>query len=286
MLRRRVDGYHELRSIYQTIALADRLEVEIDPHSYGLDLQCDDPQVPTGPANLIHQAASAWRRALRDRRGIRIRLEKRIPTGAGLGGGSSDAAATLLALEHLTGDRLGLNERLALAVALGSDVPLFLLGGRVLGCGRGEEVYPLPDLPPRRCLVVFPGFSVSTEEAFRWLSSGLTDASTRYNMEKIGTRSLLPLLKWGPAENDLEPVVFAKWPELARCKRRFIQAGAETALLTGTGSALYAVFDSAKQMSAARGHIPPEWKFFETRTLSRAGYWRRLFNDGKFSRCS
>ena len=105
---------------------------------------------------------------------MRVRLEKSIPTGSGLGGASSDAAATLEGLERLTGSNLPQSRRLALAAALGSDVPLFLLGGRVLGCGRGEEVYPLSDLPPRKCLVVFPGFSVSTAEAYQQAGLRLT----------------------------------------------------------------------------------------------------------------
>ncbi len=275
----RPDGYHELRTVYQTITLADRLEVRLAPGSTAVQVECDNPQIPSGPDNLVYRAAIAWRRARRDRSAIQIRLAKRIPAGAGLGGGSSDAAVTLLALERLTGDRLDLKARLEIAAGLGSDVPLFLLGGRVLGCGRGEEVYPLLDLPSRFCLVAFPGFSVNTSEAFRQFSSGLTPLKSGSRIGKFGARPLFPMMEWEPAENDFEPIVFAKWPELASLKRRFIQAGAETALLTGSGSALYAVFDSAEQLLRARKQIPPGWKVFRARTLSRAGYWRQLFES-------
>jgi 4-diphosphocytidyl-2-C-methyl-D-erythritol kinase len=273
----RTAGYHELRTVYQTITLADRLEVSLARQPVAIRIECDNPQIPRTPANLVYQAAVAWKRACRYRGGIHIRLAKRIPVGAGLGGGSSDAAATLLALERLTGDRLDGSARLQLAAGLGSDVPLFILGGRVLGCGRGEEVYPLSDLPPRICLVVFPGFSISTSQAFRQLGSRLTPLKNRLKIDGFGARPLFPMMEWGPAENDFEQIVFAKWPELASLKRRFIQAGAETALLTGSGSALYAVFDSAEQLLRARRHIPPGWKVFRARTLSRDGYWRRLF---------
>ena len=165
VLGKRPDGFHEIRTVYQTVGLADRLQVGIAPRHKGIHLECNHGELSAGPENLVYRAAELWQRATGYKGGIRLRLEKKIPMGAGLGGGSSDAATTLLALERLTGDRLGLPARLELAAKLGSDVPLFLLGGRVLGCGRGEEVYPLTDLSARHCLIASPGFSVSTAEA-------------------------------------------------------------------------------------------------------------------------
>ena len=277
ILRKRPDGFHEIRTVYQTVGLADCLQVSVSPRQKGIHLECDHQELSSGRENLVCRAAELWQRRRGYKGGIRLRLEKRIPMGAGLGGGSSDAAATLMALEHLTGDQLELAVRLDLAARLGSDVPLFLLGGRVLGCGRGEEVYPLTDLPARHCLIAFPGFSVSTAEAYASLGLRLTQARETRKINALGKRSPFPLEAWGPAENDFEWFVFARWPELARVKRQLIRAGAETASLTGSGSALYAVYESAQQLNRAASRIPAGWKVFKVRTLPRARYLRRLY---------
>ena len=179
----------------------------------------------------------------------------------------------------LPDEKLSARVRFSLAAQLGSDVPLFLLGGRVLGCGRGEEVYPLPDLPPRKCLVVFPGFSSSTAEAYREASLRLTRKGKVRSIYSFGAWPQFPLMNWGPAENDFEHVVFTRWPELARLKRHLIRAGAEIASLTGSGSAVYSIFESARQLLRASTLIPKGWLIFRTRTLSRADYRRRLFGQ-------
>jgi 4-diphosphocytidyl-2-C-methyl-D-erythritol kinase len=286
VLARRADGYHQLRTIYQTLALHDRLELSLATEGCGIEVTCDDPTIPAGRQNLVYQACQLWKQARKFRGGIRVHLEKRIPAGSGLGGGSSDAAATLLGLEHLTGDRLDAVTRFKFAARLGSDVPLFLYGGRVLGCGRGEQVYPLVDLPRRPCLVVFPGFAVSTVEAYQALDGErsatnlrLTGDEQAFSISSFGTRSSFPQETWGPAENDFEHVVFARWPGLARLKRRLIRAGAEIASLTGSGSAVYAVFPSARKLMGAWKQTPTGWLAFRTRTLPRREYQRLLFAD-------
>ncbi len=274
---KRPDGYHEIRTVYQTVALHDRLEISLRRRGKGVVVHCDDPRIPSGRSNLVYKACELWRKARRFRGGIRVRLEKRIPPGSGLGGGSSDAAVTLLGLERLTGDRLGPASGFELAACLGSDVPLFFWGGRVLGRGRGQQLYPLEDLPRRNCLIVFPGFPVSTTEAYREADLRLTKIRRVPSMGKIGAWSQFPLDKWGPAENDFEQVVFARWPELARLKAQLIRAGAEIASLTGSGSAVYAVFASARQLGRASKLIRRGWQTFRTRTLPRAEYQRLLF---------
>lgn len=283
ILGKRRDGYHEIRTVYQTIELHDRLTVSLHSKRGAVCVECDDASIPTGRENIVHRACVLWKQARRCSRGIEVHLEKRIPAGSGLGGGSSDAAATLIGLERLTGNRLEAAQRRAVASRLGSDVPLFLLGGRVLGCGRGQEVYPLEDLPERRCLVVFPGFTVSTAEAYASLrrTPGFRLTRTREapSIDSFGARSPFPLEQWGPAENDFEQVVFARWPELAKLKRRFIRAGAETASLTGSGSAVYAVFASARQSNAALRFVPAGWQTFRTRTLSRRDYLRAVASE-------
>ena len=276
LLGRRPDGYHEIRTIYQTIALHDRLEISLSRAGEGIRFECDNAEIPSGQKNLVYRACDLWRRARGFRGVVRARLEKMIPAGSGLGGASSDAAATLEGLERLTGEKLPLGERFSLAAQLGSDVPLFLLGGRVLGCGRGEEVYPLPDLPPRHCLVVFPGFSISTAEAYREADLRLTSPDKLRSIMDVGAWPQFPLLHWGPAENDFERVVFARWPELPRLKRLLIRAGAEIASLTGSGSAVFSVFESARQLLHASKLIPKGWLKFRSRTLSRAEYLRLL----------
>ncbi|MBZ5513783.1 MAG: 4-(cytidine 5'-diphospho)-2-C-methyl-D-erythritol kinase [Acidobacteriia bacterium] len=274
ILARRPDGYHEIRTLYQAVSLADCLEILLSSRGRGIHLECDDPAIPAGRANLVCQAGALWKRARQFRGGIEIRLSKRIPAGSGLGGASSDAAATLLGLERLTGDRLGLAERFRLASRLGSDVPFFLWGGRALGIGRGEEVYPLWDLPRRHCLIVFPGFAVSTQEAYGELDRRrrLTESPRNPRIALFGARSHFSLEDWGPAENDFEQVVFARWPKLARMKRQLIRAGAETASLTGSGSAVFALFRSARTLARAASLIPRGWKQYPTRTLSRLEY--------------
>ena len=359
IIARRPDGYHEIRTVYQTVGLSDEVEISIVPNaragtSPGLseddvEVMADHPTVPSGPANLAYRAAESWKRARGFRGGIKVRLAKRIPAGSGLGGASSDAAVTVLGLERLTGDRLDLTQRVELAAGLGSDVPFFLWGGRALGCGRGEEIYPLVDLPPRHCLIIFPGFSVSTAEAYQEASrrlgllrsgfgvrdsgfaeeqgfrvralglaeeqafavrdSGLAEQEPEYSssanpeprrtlrgskidsssplttqeesrrLTVFGERPHFSLQEWGPAENDFEQVVFAKWPELAKLKRRLIRAGAEVASLTGSGSAIYAVFPSARKLTLASKLIPGGWQAFETRTLSRAEYLKAVVSD-------
>ncbi len=277
ILDKRPDGYHTIHTVYQSVALPDRLGVVLLKGAKGTRVECAHPGVPGGRDNLVFRACQLWKRARKFSGGITVRLDKRIPIGSGLGGGSSDAAAVLAGLERLTGDHLNLHARWKIAARLGSDVPFFLWGGRGLGIGRGEEVFPLPDLPSRRCLVVFPGFHVSTASAYRQAQRELTKNARGRRMSEFGAWSPLPLEGWGPAENDFERIVFARWPRLAQLKSQLIRAGAETASLTGSGSAVYALFNSARTLARAVKLVPADWQVFRTRTLSRAEYQRLLF---------
>jgi 4-diphosphocytidyl-2-C-methyl-D-erythritol kinase len=157
VLARRPDGFHELETVFQALALADEVEVELRPGAAGIALRCDDPGIPAGRANLAWRAAEAFcADGVGDGIGIAIALAKRIPHGAGLGGGSSDAATVLRALARLLPGRRTPADLQALAARLGSDVPFFLRGGLQLGHGRGEVLEPLPDLPPRPVTVLMP----------------------------------------------------------------------------------------------------------------------------------
>ncbi|MBV9507060.1 MAG: 4-(cytidine 5'-diphospho)-2-C-methyl-D-erythritol kinase [Acidobacteriia bacterium] len=247
VLGKRADGYHELRTVFQTISLADRLEISFVPGRKKLVEIIDPLEIPK---NLAGEAAAMVLDAMGTKGRVSIRLNKRIPMGAGLGGGSSDAAAVLLALPALAGRELPLARLCELAAALGSDVPFFLWGGRAIGIGRGTELFPLPDGPSRAGILITPPVQVSTAEAYRELSGGLT---TELQDRKImGFQSLV----WDggvsrEVQNDFEPVVFARERSLARLKGRLLRAGAGTALMSGSGSSLFGLFaDSASARTA------------------------------------
>src|SRR5271165_6067126 len=161
----RPDGFHDLRTVYQTIALHDLIRLQVS-RGTGIEIRCEDPRVPTDSSNTCYRIAERAMEALRARGHLTITIEKRLPVQGGLGAGSGNAVATLLALERALKKELPGAERLRIASEVGSDLPLFLVGGTVLGVGRGEEVYPLPDLPSTHCVVATPEIGVSTPEAF------------------------------------------------------------------------------------------------------------------------
>jgi 4-diphosphocytidyl-2-C-methyl-D-erythritol kinase len=161
----REDGFHELLTIYQTIALHDVIRVSVG-RGNGIEIQCDDPRVPKDESNTCFRIVEKAMRALRSRGRVVIEIEKRLPVQGGLGGASANAVATLLGLERSLKKVLPAKEKLRIAAEVGSDLPLFLVGGTVLGVGRGEQVYPLEDLPATACVVVTPDVGVSTPKAF------------------------------------------------------------------------------------------------------------------------
>jgi 4-diphosphocytidyl-2-C-methyl-D-erythritol kinase len=161
----RPDGFHDLRTVYQTIAVHDMIQVQVG-RGTGIEICCNDPRVPKDQANTCYRIAERATEALRVRGRVTITIGKRLPVQGGLGAGSGNAVATLLALERALKKRLPAAERLRMAAEVGSDSPLFLVGGTVLGVGRGEEVYPLPDLPSVCCVVATPEIGVSTPTAF------------------------------------------------------------------------------------------------------------------------
>lgn len=265
ILGRRADGFHELRTVYQAISLCDLLEVSIGPKSRtaGVALDLRGLDVPTGRDNLAVRAAESMCHALGLSRQVRIRLRKRIPTGGGLGGGSSDAAAVLRALDRLTGERLDRGKLIRIAAELGSDVPFFLFGGRAIGLGRGEEVYPLPDGQPLHCVLAVPDRGMNTAEAYNllnaapWPDTGKVPPSAAKLMRQtalptavtfsavllVETRAKSPVA--GPLEpigNDFEPIVFRRFPELVSARGILLRSGAHWAALTGSGSAVFGLF--------------------------------------------
>jgi len=391
----RPDGFHELRTVYQTLALHDIIRVFVGRGS-GIEIRCDDPRVPKDSANTCYRIADRAVQALKARGRVIIEIEKRLPVQGGLGGASGNAVAALVALEKALGKQLPSEDKLRIAAEVGSDLPLFLVGGTVLGVGRGEEVYPLPDLPAMPCVVALPDIAVSTPKAFAdwdglvvsqlarqselvsWreetlggtgpaadrqrrysegkqvprlrsvnrsahggtslgmtdfnfgttdvnsgmtgVNSGTTDVKTDVNQdskltasahsdrmlkfsreisawlsagpERVGRRRsgvsaakksggraenlLLDLVRTG-IENDFERVVFPQFPELREVKSVLERAGARYASLSGSGSAIYGLFDSrAKAAAAAKKLIQTGTPAVVTSTLTRRQYWKKL----------
>ncbi|HEY7391231.1 MAG TPA: 4-(cytidine 5'-diphospho)-2-C-methyl-D-erythritol kinase [Bryobacteraceae bacterium] len=284
VLGKRADGYHELRTVFQTISLADMLEVRFLPgRSTEIEL-LDSQDIPD---NLALRAAEAAIKAMEVRGQIFINLRKRIPMGAGLGGGSSDAAAVLLALNALTGRSLPLERLCELGAGLGSDVPFFLLGGAAVGIGRGTELYPLPDCPAQFGLLVAPDVAVSTGEAYAALD---VHAATRRLTTKSQENKIVSFqsLVWDRGVsragcNDFEAVVFKQHRRLKWLKQRLLDAGASAALMTGSGSAIFGLFPSdaavrgaLKKLSDAKSGE----RFFRFSLVNRTRYhsrwWRAL----------
>jgi 4-diphosphocytidyl-2-C-methyl-D-erythritol kinase len=277
VLGKRPDGFHELRTVFQTISLADTLEIAYTP-ARKTAITLMDPLAIAD--NLVVRAARLVMEATRSTGHIEMRLTKRIPMGAGLGGGSSDAAAVLLALPALVGCALSLPKLSALAEQLGSDVPFFLLGGTAVGIGRGSELFPLPDTPERRGILVAPGVHVNTAQAYRDLSPRLT---TELQQNKIVS---FQSVTWdtaslASARNDFESVVFEQHRKLATLKKRLVRAGATVALMTGSGSALFGLFPDGNGIPRAI-ELLGEVETFPISLVGRARYralWRRALKE-------
>jgi 4-diphosphocytidyl-2-C-methyl-D-erythritol kinase len=281
VLYKRPDGYHELRTVFQTISLADKLVVSFTPVGTPAGktrIQVDG--TPHIPDNLVEKAAHLVLSELGVRADVHFQLTKRIPTGAGLGGGSTDAAAVLLGLPALAGRHIPEQRLFEIAGLLGSDVPFFLHGGTALGLGRGEELYPLPDEPTTRALLVSPAVHSSTADAYRDLSAQLTTNalqnklfSFQQQLWQQGDRSLV---------NDFERVVFARHPELAAIRDLLLSAGATIAAMTGSGSSVFGFFQSSEQLAEAKRLFEKpafeKVQSFAISFVSRAQYraaWRR-----------
>ncbi len=185
---RRPDGFHGLRTVYQTIALHDILRVQV-VRGTGIEIRCEDARVPRDASNTCYRIVERAMAALRAKGRVVIEIEKRLPVQGGLGGASGNAVAALLGLERALKKQLSGPEKLRIAAEVGSDLPLFLVGGTVLGVGRGEEVYPLPDLPAMACVVATPEIGVSTPKAFADWDAMMEGASVLQAVELRSTRT-------------------------------------------------------------------------------------------------
>ena len=271
----RDDGYHEIRTVYQTIDLCDTLELL---PSATLELECEGLSGLPCQDNLVWRAARSLLDEYPGAGGARILLRKRIPMGSGMGGGSSNAAATLLGLTRLWGIDPPQARLRGIAASLGSDVPFFLTGGTALGIGRGEEVYPLPEPSPSHVVVIYPGERVSTAEAYCRLRCALTPEDSRNKIE-----SFCGLLQAGSGFqagmfNDFERVILTGCGFISEARDFLMERGAAAALLSGSGSSVFGFFQEEESALAASSAVKREaWRVFPAKTLSRSGFFQRLF---------
>jgi 4-diphosphocytidyl-2-C-methyl-D-erythritol kinase len=291
VLGTRQDGYHELRTIFQTIDLRDDIELALRGRE--IAVWCDHPAVPTGGENLAARAASELRRYAKRKDGVSIRITKRIPVAGGLGGGSSNAAAVLLGLDRLWRLGLGPAGLHPLARRIGADVPFFLLGGTALGLGRGDEVYPLHRQVRAHVVVADPGRPISTAAVFRQLDRSLTPRENSHTIFRFVSRDLegegmpFPILA-----NDLEKAALEEAPDLADQVRHIrgilVREGAVAASLSGSGSSFFGLFDDPQRARGACAALQAEGvKSFRGRTLSLDQYrgaWRRSLGHGRRTR--
>jgi 4-diphosphocytidyl-2-C-methyl-D-erythritol kinase len=274
VLGARPDGYHELRTVFQTVELHDTISAA--GKSGPFSLRCKTPGVPLDDSNLVWKAAAALWRALGrpgEPRDTVVSIEKAIPLEAGLGGGSTDAAAALNVLGRLWGGA-PLSLLRDVAAGLGADVPFFLSGGTALGLGRGEEIYPLVDLPVHWVVVVRPPYGVSTAEAYAWY-----DEDRAAGIREPRELQILPVpwpTRAAQMINDLEPPVVRRHPEIAGFKTALRDAGAVAAAMSGSGSAVFGLFRGrAAAARAVRPLAKGGARAILTRTLTRGEHERR-----------
>jgi 4-diphosphocytidyl-2-C-methyl-D-erythritol kinase len=306
----RPDGFHQLTTVYQTLALHEWVTVEARmAAATRITLSSSHPRVPTDAHNTAWRIVERCLDMLDLRAEVHIHIDKKLPLQGGLGAGSANAVAALIGLEHELDRRLSPADRLLVAAEIGSDVPLFLLGGAVVGVGRGEEVYPLPDIASLPCVIALPAAGVSTPQAFRdWdsrhsltamppsatigeLSRSIAVAfgephSSGVFSDVVNPREdraedpLLALVRTG-IENDFEQVVFPQHPFLGEIKRILAGSGTEGAALyaglSGSGSALFGLYPTLKAAQAAFERLERHAVTgLVTRTLPRGDYWRTM----------
>ncbi len=266
ILKRREDGYHELKTILQKISLHDSLHFSLRKKR-GISITADHPELPIGKNNLVYKAIQSMWKVSGYQGGIHVKIEKRIPLGAGLGGGSSNAAATLIALNQLLETGLSQKEIMGMGLGIGADVPFFLFNGPAIGCGIGERLKKV-DLPALWFVLINPNFQVSTRWAYQQFV--LTNRKIRFNLHKFPktpegiSRILL---------NHLEAVVSGRYPQISLMKKILLSAGALGTLMTGSGPTVFGIFRGPKTAMGAYEKIRKlagkrGWTIFEAHSIN------------------
>ena len=266
ILGRRPDGYHELKTIFQAIDWHD--EIRLEPAA---QFEFSAPGTPEDESNLVVRAVRAYERLAGIEANVRISVTKNIPVGRGLGGGSSDAAVTIIGLQRMFKRALPFEEVPGVLRDLGADVPFFARGGRAAGYGRGDEVYKLEDESDYWVLLVDPGVMIATKDAYSWLT--VPDKSN--NIE--GFRDDAELSCAGEVwTNDFEGPVFARFPQLAAIKEELLELGAYRAALSGSGSTIFGQFQMVSEAVRAGSVLEKRFRVKVTKPLPRWEYFQKI----------
>jgi 4-diphosphocytidyl-2-C-methyl-D-erythritol kinase len=267
ILRKREDGYHQIVSLMQAVDLCDELDLE--RRGGGITIQCDDPACPSDESNLAFKAAQLLLREARSNDGVGVLIKKKIPIAAGLGGGSSNAAAALWGINRLFGFNLSDAKLCTLASRIGSDVPFFLHAGQALVTGRGEEIKPKSIFKDYWLVLVCPNFKVSTQWAYQNFKISLTKVGKGINLDDLENRyrffEALPHFA-----NDLEAVVSARYPVIQRIKEVLVSSGAVKSSMSGSGPTVYGVFEQepeAEEVAESFSRSEQDWRVFLTRPI-------------------
>ncbi|MBE0461037.1 MAG: 4-(cytidine 5'-diphospho)-2-C-methyl-D-erythritol kinase [Candidatus Aminicenantes bacterium] len=270
VLRKREDNYHDIRTLFQSIDLYDLLKVEKTSQG-DLFLDGSDNTISWGEDNLIFKAASLLKERFGVPWGARISVDKRIPAGKGLGGGSSNAAMTLYALNELWGIRLDNRNLMDLGRELGADIPYFLEGGLCLGVERGDLIIPLNDVRPFLCLLVLPEFSILTSSIYQRVDLSLTSSDKASKIIKfLGSRDFSLL------ENELEETVFSLYPQIKEIKSILQNVGSELSLVSGTGAAVFGLFFEKERAMKGLKKLKRNYSSLLVEPISRECYWNSI----------
>jgi 4-diphosphocytidyl-2-C-methyl-D-erythritol kinase len=264
VLDKREDGYHNIETVLQTISLFDQLDISIGNGS--IVVTSDNPELPQDENNLCYKASKIFQEKSGHKKGVHINLQKNIPIGAGLGGGSSDAASVLTGLNILFSFPFEKNEIRRMAISIGSDIPFFIDGGTAFVTGRGEIIKPIKPGPFLNYLVVFPGFGIDTKWAYEKINfltkreNYIKILNCNFDVEDIKNNKML-------LKNDFEEVMLREYAKLREVRRFLIQNGAASVSLSGSGSSIYGIFDDLKKMDRAYTNLAEE------------GYWvKKVFS--------
>lgn len=263
VLRKREDGYHDILSLMQRISLCD--EMTFASAAGGIEVLCPGSGLPEGQDNIAHRAATAFFSRIGEPPGIKITIRKRIPIGAGLGGGSSNAATTLLTLNEMHGSPLALGELMKIGAAIGADVPFFLFEKSSWASGIGDILTEAPPFPTLWFVLINPGFEISTKIVYQGLNFGLTKETIKYSIPRFHTvGDLIQGLS-----NDLERVTLRMHPVLDQMKTFLLKSGAQGALMTGSGPTVFGLFTDEKSACEAERNIGqrPGWRVFRAKSL-------------------
>jgi 4-diphosphocytidyl-2-C-methyl-D-erythritol kinase len=268
IIGKRSDGYHELVTLMCPIALSDTISLKFD--TADISVSCNHPNVPEGPKNIAHTAARRFFRAFEGSRqpGVHIDIDKNIPVGAGLGGGSSNAAAVLTGLNQHFNSPLSRKCLIQIGKTLGSDVPFFLHDTPAIATGLGDIITPFQGLPPYPIVLIYPGYLLPTPDVYKNFKLGLT------KLEKIHTKNIFKL-DWRTNVdellfNALETSAFELCPEIAAAKEKLMESGAAGALMTGSGSSVFGIYNDPETAERACRFLSqePRWQVFHTRLLT------------------